>query len=377
MIRPGVVLVLRRVAAARERAREQTWLRVEHMLHAQRRQELDLLLVPDAYLGRTPLAWLAAGPTPASPAAVKGELEKLAFLRRLDAHTTDLSGLPAERRRFLAGVGRRLTGQALARREPQHRYPILLTLLAQSAVDGLDETLLLFDQAISGPESAAKAKMTEALAERARGGENRQALLDEILSILLDPVVGDEQIGGLIRGRVGMERLRAAFAARQERLPRDHGHLAMMDASTSYLRQFAPAVLAAVSFAGGPGTEPLLAAVSVLTELYTSGTRKVPASAPVGFVPVKWAGYIAGAAEAGDVTAYRHYWELCVLVGLRDGLRRVMCSCPVRAVMPTRPRSCSPRRRGRRSGPSSARWPAALRTRPRRWPKRMMSCTRH
>ena len=105
---------------------------------------------------------------------MKAELEKLAYLRRLDADTVDLSMLPAERRRFLAGVGRRLTAQALQRREPERRYPILLTLLAQSAVDVLDETVLLFDQAISGREAAAKQKLTEALAERAKGGENRQ-----------------------------------------------------------------------------------------------------------------------------------------------------------------------------------------------------------
>jgi hypothetical protein len=106
----------------------------------------------------------------ASAAAVKGELEKLAYLRRLDAHTVDLSALPAERRRFLAGVGRRLTAQALQRREPQRRYPILLTLIAQSAVDVLDETLLLFDQALSARETVARAKMNEALSERRRAG---------------------------------------------------------------------------------------------------------------------------------------------------------------------------------------------------------------
>jgi hypothetical protein len=78
----------------------------------------------------------------------------------------------------------------------------LLTLLAQSAVDVLDETLLRFDQAIFGRESAAKAKLTEALAERARGGESRQQLLDEILAIVLDPVVGDEQVGPLLTRRL-------------------------------------------------------------------------------------------------------------------------------------------------------------------------------
>jgi hypothetical protein len=38
--------------------------------------------------------------------------------------------------------------QALARREPARRYPILLTVVIRSAVDAL----LLFDQALSGRE---------------------------------------------------------------------------------------------------------------------------------------------------------------------------------------------------------------------------------
>ncbi|MCN0150779.1 Tn3 family transposase [Salinispora arenicola] len=317
VIRPGVILLLRRVAAARARARRQTWARVRHLLTDRRCAELDLLLVPDANLGRTPPAWLGVGPTSSSPAAVRAELEKLAYLRRLDAHTLDLSMLPAERRRFLAGVGRRLTGQALQRREPERRYPILLTLLARSAVDVLDETLLLFDQAISGREAAAEQKVAAALAERAKGGENRQALLDDILTIVLDTGIGDEQVGTLLRTSIGLDRMRAAWAERRERLPRDHGQLSMMDASMSYLRQFAPAVLAAVRFAGGPGTEQLLQAVSLLAGLYATGARKVPA----GFVPATWAGYLVAAEQAGDVTAYRRYWKLAVLVGLRDGLR--------------------------------------------------------
>ena len=136
-------------AAARARARTETWSRVRHLLSDRRCAELDLLLVPDAYLGWTPLAWLGVGPTSSSPAAVKAELEKLAYLRQLDAHTLDLSMLPAERRRFLAGVGRRLTGQALQRREPERRYPILLT------------------QAITGREAAAKRRMLYETAARA------------------------------------------------------------------------------------------------------------------------------------------------------------------------------------------------------------------
>jgi len=185
LVRPGIVKILERVATARERAREETWARVAPLLTPRRQAELDELLAVDPVLGRTRLSWLGTGPVAATPAAVKDELEKLAYLRGLDADTLDLSVLPAERRRFLAGVGRRLTPQHLARREPARRYPILLTLIAQSAVDVLDEVLLLFDQALSGRESAARARLTEVLAERARGGENRQALLDDILRIVL------------------------------------------------------------------------------------------------------------------------------------------------------------------------------------------------
>ena len=79
---------------------------------------MDGLLVTDAEIGTARLRWLNTGPTEASASAVKTEVRKLLFLRGLDAHTLDLSVLPAERRRFLAAVGRRSSMAKLLRREP-------------------------------------------------------------------------------------------------------------------------------------------------------------------------------------------------------------------------------------------------------------------
>lgn len=107
-----------------------------------------------------------------------------------------LSMLPTERRRFLATVGRRSTNQALQRRDPDRRYPILLALVAQSAVDQLDEVVALFDRAVSARESRAKSKTDEQLIERAKRGESRQLLMDVILPVLADLAIPDEQIGG-------------------------------------------------------------------------------------------------------------------------------------------------------------------------------------
>ncbi|MGC5310739.1 hypothetical protein [Micromonospora zamorensis] len=52
-----------------------------------------------------------------------------------------------------------------------------------------------------------------------------------------------------------------------------------------------------------------------LDRLYATGAREVPAGAPAGLVPTKWPGYLVAAEQAGDVAAYRRYWELAMLVG--------------------------------------------------------------
>jgi len=214
VVRPGVVTLLERVAAARAAAQRETYDRLAHLLSETRRAELDGLLITDPEIGTSRLRWLNTGPTEASAAAVKTEVRKLLFLRGLDAHTLDLSVLvlPAERRRFLAAIGRRSSAAKLARRDPERRYPIVLTLLAQSAADVLDEVVQLFDQALSAKESQAKHKLTDQLAERARHSDDKLAIAELVLPVLVDPGIPDEEVGGLLRGEIGMDRLRAVVA---------------------------------------------------------------------------------------------------------------------------------------------------------------------
>lgn len=38
-------------------------------------------------------------------------------------------------------------------------------------------------------------------------------------------------------------------------------------------------------------------------------------------MPARYADYLEKARKAGDDTGFRHYWERCVILGLRDGLR--------------------------------------------------------
>src|SRR5208282_5140983 len=161
--------------------------------------------------------------------------------------------------------------QALARSGPERRHPVLLALVAQFAVDVLDEVVQLYDQAVSATDHRAERKVEEQLVARAKASEGRLGLLDELLSVLTDPQVPDEAVGARLRGGIGMDRLRTAKEAGPRRLPRDHGHLGLIEASYSHLREFSPAVLAAVRFDGGTAARPLLEAVQVLKEQNASG----------------------------------------------------------------------------------------------------------
>ncbi|MEU4801710.1 hypothetical protein [Actinosynnema sp. NPDC023587] len=109
LVRPGPVTIAKRVAHVRAEALRETFDRLAHEFTDDRCAALDGLLVVDPKLKMIRLRWLSTGPVEASPAVV-GKLE---FLRGLGADTLEMSVLPAERHRFLATIGRRLTGQSL------------------------------------------------------------------------------------------------------------------------------------------------------------------------------------------------------------------------------------------------------------------------
>ncbi len=75
MIRPGVVILAKMVASARTGARALTWEKVVPLLTGQVREDLDRLLMADAGLAVTRLAWLTTPAVDATAAAVKTAIE--------------------------------------------------------------------------------------------------------------------------------------------------------------------------------------------------------------------------------------------------------------------------------------------------------------
>jgi Domain of unknown function (DUF4158)/Tn3 transposase DDE domain len=323
MVRPGVVALMREIATARGDADGELFRLVGPILAANPAlsDELDGLLVVPEEMSVSRMVWLHRGSTTYSPSGIKGELDKVGFLRGMGVDSLDVSVIPEARRRQLAAVGRRLRAQAIQRRDPDKRYPLLLATVAECYVEVLDEVVQMFDQALSGMENRAKRKVQEKLAARAKNDVNKMDLLEEMLAVTTDLAVPDAEVGGLLRGGIGLDRMRRARRDPKDRFYRDHGHLDTVEDSFTYLRQFAPEVIKTLEFRGGDGAVELLRAVGILRELYVRGGRNVPAGAPTPFVPARWKGYLSAAEEDKNTIAYRHYWELCVLLALRDGLR--------------------------------------------------------
>ena len=320
VVRPGLDRLMRAVSSARVTAQEEIRRRLDPELTPERCDQLNALVATDSELGVARLVWLNDGATSASAEWVKLEVAKLAYLEGLGAHRLDLSAIPPERLRQLATLARRSTPGALRQMAAERRHPILLAALAAAHTEIVDEIVRLFDMVLANTDGNAREQVAVRQAEAVRSDVGRLALLDDILDVVLDADLDDAAVGAGVRG-LGTERLAGAARSNDERLPRDGGHLELMEARFSHVRSFAPQVLGALSFAASVSPSEVLDAVVLLQTMNAGGRRHVPDDAPVDFVPARWRPYLDAARTAGDANLYKHYWELCVLFALQGGLR--------------------------------------------------------
>lgn len=314
LLRPGISTLERLVASARARAERDTYKRLESVLDAQARRALDALCVTDVRLGVSRLVWLGREARSASPAQIVGQLEKLAFLRELGAPDWQLETVSANRRRQLAAFARRSTTAALAGRPDQLRYPALLCFCHDQAVRLLDEILDRVDQAVGEAHGQALRELRDLKAQTATAANEKVALFDLLVGLLLDEDVADDEVRARAWEAMAPERWAAAREqARAILRPLDDNHYAQLDGRYWHLRRFVPAL----RFDSVPAARALVDAIDVLRELDATGRRTLPDTAPTGFVPARWRTHATGEDGRPD----RRRWELCLLSELRTTLR--------------------------------------------------------
>lgn len=318
IIRPGVTVLERLVASARERAYKETLRKLNPLLTTECSAWLDTLLAHEPALGRTRFDWLKLRAKGNTPEAVLNAVERIKYLREQGIDRWDLSVINLNRRKFLARLGKKTSSWALERAPTHRRYPILVAFLQHTLEELIDELLDLFDRYLADADNTARHKLDEFRRGTARATNEKVILLEEVGEIVLNPEIADAQLRGAIHKQISPERMRTAVdECKRLRRPVDDNYIDFLADGYSTLRQFTPALLNVLTFRSNRIASPLLEAVQLLQQLNATRKRKIPDEASLGFVPARWYSYLG--TSNGAIS--RRYYELCVLWELRVALR--------------------------------------------------------
>ncbi len=153
----------------------------------------------------------------------------------------------------------------------------------------------------------------------ARSTNEKVVLFGAMGWVVLNTDIADADLRAAIFRQVLSENELAAAVDDAERTtrPLDDNYFDLLGERYSHLRQFAPALLDALSLHGSAPDDDLLDAIDLLRRLNQTGRRRVADSAPTNFVPARWQSYVIDT----DGRIDRRYHELCALWELRAALR--------------------------------------------------------
>src|SRR4051794_17257208 len=167
----------------------------------------------------------------------------------------------------------------------QRRYPILVAFLHQTLIDLTDEALDLFDRCLAEAYHRASRDLEDFRLSVARSTNEKVRLFREIGRVVLDPKVKDANLRRTIYGRIPPDELRDAIEESDRIIrPLDDHHFDFLEGRYSYLRQFTPELIAALTLHAS-GDSTLIGAVDLLRRLNAEGRRVLPEETPLEFVP--------------------------------------------------------------------------------------------
>src|SRR5947209_13988053 len=142
----------------------------------------------------------------------------------------------------------------------------------------------------------------------------------KVTKIVLDPEIPDEQVRPRIYEAVPQAQLQTVHdESGTKARPEDGQAFDLLEHHYSFLRAFLPDLLVALTFTGTSAAKPVVAAIEALKRMDVEGRRKLPADAPLDFLPNEW----REAIDAAKAHTAKHLWELC----LRSEERRVGKEC--------------------------------------------------
>jgi TnpA family transposase len=314
---PTVALIEKMCAIALTRAEREAFRRLTLGLTEKHRAALDAVLLVRPGGSSSSLSWFRQPPGAPSANAVLAHLARLRAVRALDLPADLGRDVHQNRLLRLAREGAQTAVFQLQEYDPLRRYATLVAILLDTTATLTDETLELHDRLIGTFFSKARSKYEREFAADGQALNDKVRLYAKIGSALIASKAAQTDPFAAIESVISWDEFTESVA-QAEKLLRDEAFdpLALLTDYFTTLRKYAPAFLEAFQFRGAPVAQSLLDAIDLLRAMNRTGARKVPADAPLGFVPPRWTRSVGA---GGDVD--RRFYELCALSELKNRLR--------------------------------------------------------
>ncbi|MBL0407351.1 Tn3 family transposase [Microvirga aerilata] len=317
IILPAPARLERLARAGRALARRRAAEALLAPLTEDRLKAIDALLVNDATLKRTPLAWLrdiAEAPSTANMAAL---LERLTFVRSLQISPEIVDRVHERRFQQFVREGAVAPAFLLDEYSVRRRRATLVAQIIELEAKLADAAIGMFDRLVGGLFTRARRRQERAYQTTGREVSRLMRLFHSTITALStaratrgDPFeIIDEGIGWsrLIKVQPHVEEL-AQLA--------DGDTLVMAAAKFMTVRRFALPFLDAFTFRSTSRRNPVLAALNVVRESLRSRRRDLPQKPPLSFLPKTWQQLIMDTGQPD-----RRLYETAVFAVLRDRLR--------------------------------------------------------
>jgi len=318
IVRPAITTLERWVMTARQTADEQTYHVLAASLDEASWQSLDKLLAVDTAHGETFLGWLRRPARGYNAEDILDALAKLARLQTWEIDAWSVQQLPPARIEHLAQIAHHSSSQALARKTPQQRYPILMSFLAENRKRLTDEILDLYDNRIAQSIRDAKYELKQHRLKLSQGLEQKVWYLGQMGRLVLDEEISDLALRSRIFelfSRTQLEQMLKEIESQHQQFDELH----FFGNRYSYFRRFFPQLLASLEFRPQQDGDRFMDALNILRHM--NQVKDLPPlliDVPIDFIhQPEWRWRVFNRQH----NINRRWYELCIMSLSRDSLR--------------------------------------------------------
>jgi len=319
---PGITVLERLIAAARNRTADHLWQLVSKLPSAEQQTRLEQLLVVIPPARQTPLDILRQAPYQISAPAMVAALERVETIRKLEIGQLKLERIPPSRLKMLARYAAGARVQTLERLTPQRRTATLVAFIKVLEATAQDDVLDLLEQLtrslLARAESAGKKARLRTLHDLDEAALQLMAACE----ILVDAALEAALVRPTVYQHISPEQLRLAIAkvGLIARPNQEDNYYELLLERYQQVRRFWPKLVATMEFQAVEAGQSILAAITFLKGM-EGKPKPVPkmADAPSEVVNRAWHSLVY---QQHHRPYDRRYYTFCVLERLQEALKK-------------------------------------------------------